>query len=318
MNEKELIDRYFKKVHAGEGVCIGVGDDAAVLNITEGHQLVVSTDCMVEGRHFLTTAPPYYIGYKLMAVNLSDMAAMGALPKWVTLNLTLPLVDEIWLKELSNGFLECAEQFNVLLIGGDLTSGAERNISAQIIGEVPNNSAITRSNAHVDDLIFVTGQIGIAGNALQCLLDNNGNHDVLNEAQVKALYQPVSRVALGIDLRKFASSAIDISDGLLHEVELLCQESNVGAEINLESLPVESKIDSMKALVAGDDYELVFTAHEKFKLEIEKLSNLHSCSIAEIGKMNENTGSVQLLNHGEKIAKPNITGFDHFVNARES
>ena len=312
MNEKELIDRYFKN-HTNKSVCVGIGDDAAVLNVSKDHQLVVSTDSMVEGKHFFKTTPPYYLGYKLMAVNLSDIAAMSAVPKWVSLNLTLPFIDESWLNEFSKGFNECAQQFNVALIGGDLTAGTELNVAAQILAEVPKNQAVLRSNAQVGDLIFVTGEIGSAGNVIHHLLVNNYDHSLLDDDQIKTLYQPEPRVALSLDLRTIMTAAIDISDGLLHEAELLCQESHVGAEINIESIPVDKNDDQLKSITVGDDYELLFTADEKFKDKIEHLAQQHMCLISQIGKINKNTGKVELLNHGQPISKPAITGYEHFA-----
>ncbi|MEM8844252.1 MAG: thiamine-phosphate kinase [Pseudomonadota bacterium] len=312
MKEKELIDRYFHH-HIGEDVIVGVGDDGAVLKISENHQLVVSTDSMVQGRHFLNSTPPYFIGYKLMAVNISDMAAMCAMPKWITLNLTLPFIDESWLKDFSQGFNDCAKQLNISLIGGDLTSGAELNVSAQILGVIPKDQAILRSEAQADDLLFVTGKIGSAGKALEYLLENNYDHQVLSDELLKSLYQPTSRVMIALDLQKYITSMIDISDGLLHEAELLCQSSQLGAQIDFESIPIIESHDPLKAIVAGDDYELLFTANIKYKSEIEEIAQRHSCSITQIGKMKQRLDKVELLKRGKIITKPNITGFEHFA-----
>lgn len=313
MNEKQIIERYFKQINIDNSVHVGSGDDAAVLNLSDNHQLVVSTDSMVIGRHFLPTSDPYNIGYKLMAVNISDMAAMGATPRWVTLNLTLPEIDESWLKAFAEGFNTCAQQANVLLIGGDLTSGTETNISAQILGEVPVNKALLRSQAEVNDLIYVTGRIGLAGSALTSLRTHDDDHSQLSASQMKALYQPESRIALGCELRRFAHAAIDVSDGLLHDLELICHASGVGAELDIDRIPVTEEIDILNAITAGDDYELLFTAAEKYQTGIELLSHQHACPITQIGKISTGSGQVDLFQHGQKISRPKTTGFDHFT-----
>ncbi|MEM7304932.1 MAG: thiamine-phosphate kinase, partial [Pseudomonadota bacterium] len=284
------------------------------LNTENHHQLVASTDSMVEGRHFLASTEPYLIGQKLMAVNLSDMAAMGARPKWITLNLTLPSIKEDWLSSFADGFCKHAKLSQVSLVGGDLTRGTELNVSAQILGEVPTGQSLLRSGADENDQVYVTGMIGGAGSALSTLLKHEGDHSQLSEHQIKALYQPTSRVELGIELRDYATAAIDVSDGLLHDLELLCQASQVGADLGLDAIPVDKNIDCMDAIITGDDYELIFTAPEKFKNAINALAKSTSCPITSIGKLNQNSGCVNLFKDNKQVSSPKVSGFDHFEN----
>jgi thiamine-monophosphate kinase len=251
-----------------------------------------------------------------MAVNISDMAAMGAMPKWVTLNLTLSEINESWLKAFAEGFSACAQQSNVLLIGGDLTSGTEINISAQILGEVSVNKALLRSQAKVNDLIYVTGRIGLAGSALSSLKIHHDDHSQLSASQMKALYQPEPRIALGCELGRFAHAAIDVSDGLLHDLELICQASGVGAELHIDLIPVTEEINILDAITAGDDYELIFTVAEKYQAGIDLLSQQYACQITQIGKITAGSGHVDLLQQGQKISRPDTTGFDHFTQTR--
>lgn len=313
MNEKQLIDRFFKDIYVDKSVQIGIGDDAAIINPANHHQLVVSTDSMVVNRHFLSTSDPYFIGYKLMAVNLSDMAAMGAVPRWVTLNLTLPGIDESWLKAFAEGFGGCARQSQVALIGGDLTSGKELNISAQILGEVPVGKAMLRSNAKVNDRIYVTGSIGSAGSALSVLNKKMGDHSQLSALQMKALYQPESRIKLGIELRELANAAIDVSDGLLHDLELLCDASQVGAQLDVDQVPVDSDMEIFDAITAGDDYELIFTAAQKYADDIERVARAFSCPLTPIGIITSEAGHLRLHSGKQEISPPALTGFDHFT-----
>ena len=313
MNEKQLIECYFKDICIDKSVQVGIGDDAAIVNSTSNHQLVVSTDSMVIDRHFLSTSDPYHIGYKLMAVNISDMAAMGAVPKWVTLNLTLPVIDEMWLKEFAKGFGTCAKQSQVALIGGDLTGGKELNISAQILGEVPVDKALLRSGADINDQVYVTGKIGTAGYALAALNKHKGDHSQLSALQMKALYQPESRTALSLQLREFANAAIDVSDGLLHDLELLCDASQVDAQLHIDQVPVDDDVEILDAITSGDDYELIFTVPEMFIDDIDKLAHTFACPLTPIGKIIPGKGHVKLYCGEEEIPAPNDTGFDHFM-----
>lgn len=311
MNEKEIIQRYFIQSRNDPSLKIGIGDDAAVLAPSYGHQLVITTDTMVAGKHFVHQAPPYAIGYKLMSVNLSDIAAMGAVPRWATLNMTLVSVDENWLAEFSRGLLECANKHNVALIGGDTTSGDTLNVSVQLIAEAPSGTVMLRTNAQINDRIFVTGTIGAAKSASMYLQKHNCCHDTLTESQFTALYQPPSRVEFALALREFSNTAIDISDGLLHELEIICEASGVGATVNLDKLSVDPDIDIDVAITGGDDYELLFTASSEQAVKIIELAQKCHCPLSEIGEI-KCAQSIKLYDDNKLIPYPAVSGYDHF------
>ncbi len=312
MNEKDII-HYFISKQQNDSVAEGIGDDCAVLNVTPGHQLVTSTDCMVEGRHFLTHTPAFYVGFKLMASSISDIASMCAQPKWATLNLTLTESNPIWLNEFADGLLSCARQNNVLLVGGDTTTGKQLNMSVQVTGEVPQDQAVLRAGAKAEDIIYVTGKIGCASRALQYLLQNNNQDSLLSDNQMHALYMPPSRVKLAIELRHCMHACIDISDGLLHELEILCEKSQLGAELHLEAIPIDDNIEIISAITSGDDYELLFTSDEKYKDDIRRIANNYDCLITPIGVMT-NSNVIELTYHNEVVSYPERSGYDHFTH----
>ena len=242
MNEFDLIRRYFTR--ATPGALLGVGDDAALLQVREGNVLAVSTDMLVSGTHFFADADPFLLGHKTLAVNLSDMAAMGATPRWATLAIALPMehvtwADETWLEKFSAGFFSLARQHGVELVGGDTTRGP-LNLCVTIFGEVPARQALRRSGAQLGDEVWVSGTLGDAALALAHLQ----GRIVLDQAEfaacAPALHQPQPRVALGLALRGLANCAIDISDGLLADLGHILDASQVGAQIDFFSLPVSS------------------------------------------------------------------------------
>jgi thiamine-monophosphate kinase len=210
ISEFDLIRRYFTR--STPGALLGVGDDAALLKVSDGNVLAVSTDMLVSGTHFFPDADPFLLGHKTLAVNLSDMAAMGAVPRWATLAIALPVADEAWLEKFSGGFFALADQHSVELVGGDTTRGP-LNLSVTIMGEVPQGGALLRSGAQIGDEIWVSGRLGDAALALTHLQ----GRVVLSEAEfaacAQALHQPQPRVALGLALRGLANCVIDISDG---------------------------------------------------------------------------------------------------------
>jgi thiamine-monophosphate kinase len=242
MSEFDLIRRYFTR--ATPGALLGIGDDAALLQVGVGNVLAVSTDMLVAGTHFFSDADPFLLGHKTLAVNLSDMAAMGAAPRWATLAIALPEADEAWLEKFSAGFFALAQLHGVELVGGDTTRGA-LNLCVTIFGEVPAQQALRRSGAQPGDEIWVSGQLGDAALALAHLQ----GRIVLDEAAFAAcatrLHQPQPRIALGLALRGIASSAIDVSDGLLADLGHILDASRVGAEIEFGALPVS---DILRAL----------------------------------------------------------------------
>jgi thiamine-monophosphate kinase len=265
MSEFDLIKKFFTK--PTHQTALGVGDDAALVKVSEGHELAISTDMSVAGTHFFHDAAPYDIGWKALAVNLSDMAAMGAQPKWATLAIALPEANETWLSEFSRGFFSCADEFGVDLIGGDTTKGP-LNISVTIMGEVLIGKALKRSGAQLGDDVWVSGQLGSAALVLahlqgKLILEN----DAL-QANIHKLHRPAARVNLGLKLRDIATSCIDVSDGLLADLGHILKASNLGAVLDLEKIPciglLKNNLENPQfqefLLAGGDDYELCFTA----------------------------------------------------------
>ena len=267
MDEFELIRRYFDRPvtspGATQGVVKGVGDDGAVLVPTAGFELVQVIDSLVEGVHFLADADPSDIGYRVVAVNLSDIAAMGARPRWMTLALTLSGQDPHWVEQFAAGLHTAADEFDVVLVGGDTTSGAAVVATVAITGEVEQGKALLRSGAQVGDAIFVSGSVGDAAAGLQ-LLSRKAQDDFLTAR----FCRPTARIHLGRELCGRASAVIDISDGLVGDLQKLLVASEVGAEIDVDRLPLSDALrqrfsaDEQRnfALTGGDDYELCFTA----------------------------------------------------------
>ena len=320
MSEFNLIQQYFTRPtpHAD----LGVGDDAALIRVREGYQLAVSTDMLVSGTHFFADAAPYDIGWKALAVNISDMAAMGAQPKWAALALALPKVDDSWLSEFSRGFFACASAFNVDLIGGDTTRGP-LNISVTIMGEVPTGKALRRDGAQIGDDIWVSGTLGDAALALAHLQGKLHSQFKLDGGYIEyclnALHHPQPRAALGLALIGLANSAIDVSDGLAADLGHILKASNVGAEILLEKLPcslfiskhLHEKEIQQCVLAGGDDYELCFTVPQAMRAKIEKISTELHLPIALIGNIHAGAGLVVLDENKQEISLEK-TGYDHF------
>lgn len=317
--EFNLIAKYFTRPTPQAD--LGVGDDAALMRISAGHQLAVSTDMSVVGTHFFVDAAPYDIGWKSLAVNVSDMAAMGATPKWATLALALPEVNEAWLAEFSRGFFACADAFKVDLIGGDTTRGP-LNISITIMGEVATGKALKRDGAKVGDDIWVSGSLGNAALAL-AVLQNRYTIDIHwpnNELEncLPCLHRPQPRVALGLALQAIATSCIDISDGLMADLGHLLKASNLGAELHIEKLPVsnysahhlhEAMIQQC-VLTGGDDYELCFTAPASQRNAVEKIAKQQNLPLTRIASTRMDIGLQAYLNNKEISFL--TKGFDHF------
>jgi thiamine-monophosphate kinase len=273
MDEFSLIHRYFKRDAPHSGVRLGIGDDAALLTPLAGHELAISTDTLVAGRHFPLDTDPYSIGWKAAAVNLSDLAAMGATPHSLLLALTLPNADPDFLSQLAAGLFAACNAAGVALIGGDTTRGAALSLTITALGWVPTGQAILRSGAQVGDLIVVSGQLGDAAYALQHL-----NDPLLDPALKARLDRPTPRNALGIALRDHASALLDISDGLAQDLGHILQASGVCGEIHIENLPCAPQLAALDVttraplmLAGGDDYELCFT------ISAQKFANLERC-----------------------------------------
>lgn len=313
LSEFGLINRYFKRPAGRSDVVVSVGDDGAVIEPPVGYQLVQTMDTMVETVHFLPDVAPFDLGYKLLAVNLSDLAAMGAKPAWALLSLTLPDVQSEWLEAFSNGLFYLADQHRVAIVGGDTCRGP-RSLSMQLTGLVPKGQYLTRAGAGPGDSIFLSGTIGDAGLALAQLLSGEGAPSEL----LRPLLRPVPRVELGLGIRDLASAAIDISDGLAADLGHLLDASRVGAEIDLQKMPLSDAVrervtelrDWSLPLSSGDDYELCFTLpDEKEGQMIESLAGVN-VPVTKVGKIKPGQGINWLgLAHGWKLS---AGGFDHF------
>lgn len=276
MNEFELIRHYFQR-HAiqRDDVIVGIGDDAAILRCPSKQQLVSTMDTMVDDVHFNHLITPLAVGHKLATVNLSDIAAMGAVPAWASLSLSMPDFQASWLEDFSQGFMRTLCEHGVALIGGDSVRGP-LSVTCQLTGFVPEGEALTRAGAQVGDIIVVSGTLGDAGRALQ--LQQQGQP--VSDYWCDALQYPTARVALGQALRGMATAAIDISDGLLADCQHILTASGVGAVIDIEKVPlsesmcteVDAATGRQLALTAGDDYELCFCIPE------DKLPVLSECS----------------------------------------
>lgn len=314
--EFELIARHFTRPAAN--AVLGVGDDCALLGITHGMDLAVSTDTMVSGTHFFLDVDAEKLGHKALAVNLSDMAAMGAMPYWALLALTLPKVDHEWLAAFSKGFFDLAEEFNVSLVGGDTTRGPLA-LTVTIMGEVPAGAALRRSGAKVGNDVWVSGNIGDAALAVahrqgRFKIDEADYPEVLVR-----LYEPAPRVALGQALRGLATAAIDISDGLLADLGHICRLSGVGATVELDQIPVsaigakyvEQEAGRNIVVAGGDDYELCFTAHPNSRESIQDLTKMLGVPLTRIGQVKRGKG-VSLLGTDGKPARIDGRGYDHF------
>jgi len=313
--EFNLIAKYFTR--ATPGADLGVGDDAALLRVSEGHQLAISVDMLVAGTHFFHDAAPYDIGWKSLAVNISDMAAMGAAPKWATLAIALPEINEPWLAEFSRGLFACADTFKIDLIGGDTTRGP-LNISVQIMGEVPVGQALRRDGAQAGDDIWVSGKLGSAALGLahlqgKTMLDG----DVAGHC-LQALHIPSPRTVLGLALRNKATSCIDVSDGLLADLGHILEASNLGATVALDNISchdyLRSHLDEPMIqqciLAGGDDYELAFTAPQLQRSAIEQLGRQLNLPISLIGNTTEDSGIK--VTYKQQLLDISKKGFDHF------
>ena len=289
MNEFELIQNYFSWEHNEPSIELGVGDDAALFNLPHGHQLVTSSDTLVEGIHFFKDASPSDIAYKSLAVNLSDIAAMGASAKCFTLSLTIPKLDHEWLEKFSSSLKESSRLFNVHLVGGDTTKGP-LNITITMMGSIEIDSAIKRSGAKDGDDIYVSGDLGTAALCLKKI--NDGESPNLNE--LEKLHRPVPQLELGSALKHLANSCIDVSDGLEQDLSHILKASDVGATIDVLKLPIKESVteylkntnDWSLPLCGGDDYELCFTANKSNRDQIRLLSENLKTKVTKIGEIN--------------------------------
>ncbi|WP_180055694.1 MULTISPECIES: thiamine-phosphate kinase [unclassified Acinetobacter] len=305
MAEFSIIDTYFNRQNINS-VDLGVGDDSALLTPPPQQQLVICADTLVAGRHFPLDTKPHAIGWKSVAVNLSDIAAMGAKPHSILLALSLPQIDHDWLKGFSQGLYNCCDQFGVSLIGGDTTQSPHLTISVTALGWVESGQAVPRSGAQIGDYICVSGQVGDAAFGL--------NH--LGHRLQHRLDYPTPRCLLGQQLKGLANSMIDVSDGLAQDLGHILAASHVGAEIELDQLPIDHDVKQLQqekqwqyALAGGDDYELCFTISPQ---NYKKLLQLElDVNISKIGQITPNLG-IRYNNHGvDQVIK--FKGYQHFA-----
>ncbi len=314
--EFDLIRRFFSRPtpHA----VLGVGDDCALLQPTMGTLLAVSTDTLVAGVHFFADADPDLLGWKSLAVNLSDLAAMGAMPRWVTLALTIPGLDEAWLAAYAEGLYRCAAQHGISLVGGDTTRGG-LSITLTVIGEVPVDGALRRDQARAGDTVWVSGCLGDAAFALAAMQGEVQLDDAELETLSARLHAPMPRVALGMALRQAAHGAIDISDGMLADLGHILARSGVGAVLDYDRLPVSDIVQRQAAhplfdrcvLAGGDDYELCFTAPPDAEPAIQAIGERLGLRLTAIGSIRAAAG-LQLLDARGQDMPVAITGYEHF------
>ena len=319
LSEFELIDRFFRR--PARHAVLGVGDDAALLAPTPGCELAVSVDMLVAGRHFLADVDPESLGHKTLAVNLSDMAAMGATPRWALLAGALPDADPVWIGAFARGFFALADAHAVDLIGGDTTKGP-LNLCVTILGEAPAGQALRRSGAKPGDAVFASGRLGGAALALA----HHRGQVTLTAAELsdcdRSLLWPTPRVELGQHLRGIATAAIDISDGIVGDLGHLIEASGAGATLQLSALPrspaVEARLSGDERALAlacllagGDDYELCFTAAPRAAQQIAVLAERLDLPLTRVGSIEARAGLVVLGEDGRALpALPQA--FDHF------
>ena len=317
MGEFELIERFFRR--PARRNALGVGDDCALLAPAPGMQLAVSSDMLLEGRHFLPAADPFKLGHKALAVNLSDLAACGARPLAFTLALAMPQADEAWLEGFSRGLFALADEHDCELVGGDTTRGP-LNICITVFGEVPQGEALLRSGARAGDDIYVSGTLGDARLALEVFRGTASASPQVFEAARARMEQPTPRVALGQALRRVASSAIDISDGLLGDLGHILRASGVGAAIDTAvasslmqadlGLDDEQKLEYV--LAGGDDYELAFTAPVSQRDAVRAAAEAALTPVTRIGRVEAQQG-LRLLDAQGRAIERHYVSFDHFA-----
>lgn len=318
--EFDLINDYFRGMtQQRHDVLLGIGDDAALIRVPKGMDLALSVDTLVAGVHFFPEIPPADLGYKVLAVNLSDLAAMGAEPAWVTLALTIPQIDDLWIAGFCSGFTELATRFDLQLVGGDTTAGP-LSITVQVQGLIPAGEGLRRSGAGAGDDIYVTGSLGDAALALRCKQRGADDREDMEQLRMR-LDRPVPRVEAGIALRGVASSAIDISDGLVADLGHILRSSGVGARVTLDSLPISPAVAAMleesgdwsMVVAGGDDYELCFTIPPDRKDQLAAIAKQTGVTLTRIGVVEEGVG-LRCLRGDGSIWQPEHGGFEHFSN----
>ncbi len=324
MGEFDLIARYFTR--PAQRSPLGVGDDCALLAPAPGMQLAVSSDMLVEGRHFLATVDPARLGHKALAVNLSDLAACGARPLAFTLALSLPSIDEAWLEGFSRGLFALADAHGCELVGGDTTRGP-LNICITVFGEVPAGAALLRSGAQVGDDIWVSGTLGDARLALEVFRGKLALPPGLLQLARDRMEMPTPRVALGLQLRGIASAAVDLSDGLAGDLSHVLKKSGVGARLDADAvaarlaasrhpeapaLQLGAEARQAFTLAGGDDYELAFTAPPSLREAVEHAARAAGTPVGRIGSIEAEPGLRLVDAQGQALARQQFASFDHF------
>ena len=321
--EFALIDRYFKRTAVSPSrAVLGIGDDCALIRATPNRELAISTDTLVSGTHFFADADPEKLGHKALAVNLSDLAAMGAAPRYVTLALTLPNIDDAWLAAFSRGFFALADAHQLELIGGDTTRGP-LSITMTIFGEVDAGRALKRDGAKAGDDIWVSGSLGGAALALMHLQSRLTLPLSILVGIEACLHQPAPRITLGLALLDIASAAVDISDGLLADLGHICERSELAATVDHAVVPmapalltVAADVRDRCALAGGDDYELCFTAPSAQRQRIHALANTLALPLTRIGTMRtpeSGMARVSVFDAQGRDVTPVAAGYDQFV-----
>ncbi len=318
-SEFDIIKDYFTGQRVKrDDVSLGIGDDAAIITVPHNQQLVIAIDTLVAGVHFLTDSCAEDIAYKALAVNLSDLAAMGAEPAWFTLALTLPKVDSLWLQGFAKGLFTLAEQYKLQLVGGDTTQGP-LTISIQVAGYVPFDMALTRSGAKAGDGIYVTGTLGDAALGLRCLQRPDEYH--FDQQAINRLNRPQARIEMGLVLREIATACIDVSDGLLADLGHILDASYVGARLDRNAIPLSNSVkrvcdryefDYALALSGGDDYELCFCVAPENDAKLKAIATDSDVSITKIGQIEVKRG-ISLRDGDKSISVNQAQGFEHFT-----
>ncbi|MDH5328050.1 MAG: thiamine-phosphate kinase [Gammaproteobacteria bacterium] len=323
LNEFQFIRNYLKQRNTRpDDVILDIGDDCAILKVPDTKQLAVTLDTMVAGVHFPEAASAAHIGHKCLAVSLSDLAAMGAEPAWVTLALTLPCLDETWLQDFCDGFFNLARQFKVQLVGGDVTRGP-LCISTQCHGFVSPGKALRRDGAGAGDKIYVSGTIGEAALGLMLMQNRLSLPQELKQQSdlwLQRLNRPAPRVSLGMAIAEVASAAIDISDGLAADLQHILAQSGVGAVIHVERIPlpqclpeVFERVGGWETIIGGgDDFELCFTVSPQHEVELLRVVQGLDCAIHCIGEIQQGDG-LEIRENGQTIELQRA-GYEHFTN----
>ncbi len=314
-SEFDLIARIRARVADRDDVIVGIGDDAALLSVPSGRQLVVAMDTLNVGVHFPAGTAPVDIGWKALAVNLSDLAAMAATPAWCTLSLSLPQSEVAWLDGFLDGFLELAARHGVALVGGDTTRGP-LSVCVTAHGLVESRGALLRSGACVGDDVWITGTLGDAAAALRQWQSG----DSMVPALRARLDRPTPRIAAGLALAGIAHACIDVSDGLLADLGHVCRASRVGADIDVDALPSSAALRAWSDAVArrelqatgGDDYELCFTAPKTARLAVTDALSACDVPATRIGRITADTGKLVLRDAAGVAWSPPRAGYVHF------